>query len=209
MDHRSDNKDLSELLCSGNGCCYTDIEDGATLEIKNLPGIKFNVLHLNIRSFHRNKDALISLLADVQERDVVVHVIGLCETFLNAQTHDLAEIDNYRSIHKFRTDRMGGGTSLLVHNSVRVDHLVNTPFVPGFESTSALLSYQSNQIFCCEIYRPPNGDDHVFSSCMNSLYAEFSIFHKMAFVCGDQNYDLLKSGAHQQTGECWRMSWYP
>ena len=92
------NCDFSDILLSENGCQYTDIDDG----IINAPSRKtnsLNMLHLNIRSFQRNKDALTMLLADLQEKGIVVHVIGLCKTFLTDHTSSNAELENYRSLH--------------------------------------------------------------------------------------------------------------
>ena len=133
MDLLSINDDLSQLLQSGNGCEYTDIIDCAIDKIMLSNNIKFNMLHINIRSFHRNKDQLILLLNDLHERRIIVHAIGLCETFLTKNNESLAFVENYRLFHKFRADRTGGGVSILLHDSVMFRKLIDVPLNGSFE----------------------------------------------------------------------------
>ena len=104
MDLSNINSDLSALLNSENGCQYTDISDCLVSQTVLSDRVSLNVLHLNIRSFHRNKDSLTMLLDDLQQKGVVVQVIGLCETFLSSETSSLAKTENYRLINKFRSD---------------------------------------------------------------------------------------------------------
>ena len=82
MDHNLVNNNLRELLLSENGCQYTDLTDDV-IDVKYIcDNISINVLHLNIRSFNKNVDNLILLLNDLQEKGIVIHVIGICESFL-------------------------------------------------------------------------------------------------------------------------------
>ena len=82
MDWESLNDNLNKLLLAENGCEYTDLSDNI-VNFKELgKDVKLNVLHLNIRSFLKNVDSLMLLLQELQEAGVVVHVIGICETFL-------------------------------------------------------------------------------------------------------------------------------
>ena len=90
---------LSNLLHSENGCQFTDISDGR-IEVCDKSG--FMILHLNIRSFHKNKDSLLMLLSDLQEKGIIVHVITLCETLLNPASTSLAHLENYHALHNTR-----------------------------------------------------------------------------------------------------------
>ena len=67
MDLLEINKNLSELLCSDNGCEYSDILDGEVDKITLLQNLNINVLHINIRSFHKNADQLVLLLKHYRE----------------------------------------------------------------------------------------------------------------------------------------------
>ena len=118
MDFNNVNCDLSSLLQSDNGCPYSsindDIIDSVFLTKKNV----LNVLHVNIRSYHKNIDYLLLLLKELQEKGIVMHVIGLCETFLNDVNSTMVVIENYQCIHKFRKNKLGGVVSLFVHDNV-------------------------------------------------------------------------------------------
>ena len=73
------NDELSELLNSRNGCQYLDELDVPQVRLNGSQNNTFhlNVLHLNIRSLHKNKDNLMTLLHELRDVGVVVHVIGL------------------------------------------------------------------------------------------------------------------------------------
>ena len=112
--------DLSKLLNSDNNCEYTDVTDRRIKPISASNTSLFNFLHLNIRSLVRNKDSLIALLKELYAHGVVVHVIGLCETFLNNVNINLSYIENYTAVHRIRKDKTGGGITLLIHDSVKL-----------------------------------------------------------------------------------------
>ena len=196
MDLQQVNDDLSQLIQSENGCQYTDISDLRVLD--NLIPKSFNFLHLNIRSFQRNKDSLLMLLDDLQEKGVIVHVVSLCETFLTSASAPLATLENYQTIHKVRPDHPGSGTSLLIHDSVHLVKEQDTPFTDNFESVAALVTFYGIELAVSEFYRPPNSDNHLFLENLEKLLAVLKCF-KTSFVSCDQNYDLLKLGQHLPT----------
>ena len=197
MDLLNANTSLSDLLHSANGCQYTDIDDNAIGALSNCKN-RLNVLHLNIRSFQRNKDFLLMMLNDLKEKGIVIHVIGLCETFLSRNSCDLAFLENYQSLHNYREDRSGGGTSLLIHNSVRICQRIPSPFVDGFESTSAVIEYRGISAFVSEFYHPPNSDLGIFTEQVEMLMT-LTKKHKLSYICCDQNFDLIKASQHKPT----------
>ena len=79
--------DLSELLKSINGCEYVDLDNDCFRD-KDFVVSKnnINVLHLNIRSAMKNLDNLRLLLNDLCDHGIVIHLIGLCKTFLTSGT---------------------------------------------------------------------------------------------------------------------------
>ena len=198
MDHDSIAQDLSNLLQSENGCEYTDLEDGV-LSSYGCPGV-LNVLHINIRSFQRNKDSLILLLNDLKCKGIIVHVIGLCETFLSPKSTSFSNLENYQVIHKRRNDRVGGGVSLLVHDSVCIKKQIDTAFLPEFESVAAEVGHSGNLFFIGEFYRPPNTCDVNFSSAL-AEFLQLTKKYKTSVICCDQNYDFLKMSQHKPTAE--------
>ena len=191
--------DLTELMNSDNGCEYTDLRDGSIECIKINNTGRINILHLNVRSFHKNADNLVMLLDDLQDRGIVVHVIALCETFLRQESKDLAKLENYVAIHKTRCEKMGGGVSLFVHDRVKLIREINTgPFNDSFESVSAVLTLYGHPFLVSEIYRPPNSSDSDFMSGLKGIVAN-GLKYSTSFICGDFNYDLIKSSSHVQT----------
>ena len=132
-------QDLSSLIKSENGCEYSDIDDGKILQVRNKYSVQLNVLHLNIRSLIRNKQSLIMMLNDLQEKGVIIHVIGLCETFLTCESSGFLHIENYVALHKCCHNKAGGGVTLLIHDSVKLVKELSTPFTDTFESISVVL----------------------------------------------------------------------
>ena len=198
MNHDDLVNNLNELLQSDNGCQYTDLTDDVVDYSCLKSKYSLNVLHINIRSFAKNVDNLLLLLNDLQENGTVIHVIGVCETFLNKNSVALARIDNNNCIHKYRPSRLGGGVSILVHNSVRVVRELSTPFNENMESLAVELKYRNHPFLFAEIYRPPNTNDAEFKTNLDSLH-ETCREYKSCFVCGDFNYDLVKSESHAPT----------
>ena len=155
MDINELNRDLSLLLQSENGCEYSDVLDGV---FEDLAGKNFNlnVLHLNIRSLQKNKDNLLILLSDLRDKGIVVHLLGICETYLDQNLSTCILLENYKGFHKTRTNRQGGGTSIFVHDSVEVVTELEVPFNSNLESIALCLNYKGDELVFCEFYRPPN-----------------------------------------------------
>ena len=84
------------------------------LKSLSMNGTNLNVLHLNIRSFLKNKDSLVLLLEELANVNLIPDVIVLCETFLNDFNVNLAKILGYNTFSKYRVNTTGGGVSILV-----------------------------------------------------------------------------------------------
>ena len=194
------NRELSELLNSENGCQYIDLQDGSFADVNLCKKLSLNILHVNIRSLHKNIDSLTLLLNDLENQGIIVHVIGICETFLTDVTTNLVNIENYSAIHCVRSDRSGGGVSLYLHDRVKLTRKVATPFNECFESCAAEIKHNGTDIFVAEFYRIPNTNDKLFVQSFSDLVKKGDKF-KTCFLCSDQNYYLLKSHLHRPTQE--------
>ena len=95
MGNQAPDDDLSDLIKSDNGCLYTDLLDNVIDTVSVWDNSKINILHLNIRSLIKNIDNLLLLLNDLQECGIVIHVIGICESFLSHASESLAQLENY------------------------------------------------------------------------------------------------------------------
>ena len=204
QNFRTFNEDLNDLLNSDNGCEYIDLD----LPLANLSpcsdGNKLNILHINIRSLVKNLDYLLLLLNDQREKNIIVHLIGICETMLTDQSAQLINLENYKCINVLRKERPGGGISILVHDSIMLKKVIPTPFNDSFESCGIEVKYQGREIFMSEFYRIPNSPDLEFKTALNSLIS-ISQPYQNQFMCSDQNYDLIKTHLHKPTSDFLQM----
>ena len=198
-EHNVANEELSKLLESDNGCEYTVIGDSISFKSGTDPG-SFNVLHINIRSLHKNVDSLTVLLSDLRDAGVIIDAIGLCETFLTETSLSLVDIENYSGLHKVRCNHSSGGVSLYIHDSVKLVKEVKVPFNEAYEACAAELEYKSKKILLCKFYRPPNSNDKLFLASFKRSLTNF-VSYKTCFLCLDQNYDLLKLHLYRPTQE--------
>ena len=198
MSLKSFSADLNDLLESTNGCEYTDIEDAVINKLVVNKELKINVLHLNVRSLLKNVDNLTMLLKELEEKGIVIHIVALCETYLNNLNQMLANIENYKPVHSVRDNRMGGGTSIYVHDSIRLTKIHRTPFISAFESTMIEAKFKGKSFAVAEIYRPPGTDDTEFTESLQTVL-DLCSHQEYTFICSDFNYDLLKSHLHKPT----------
>ena len=104
-------------------------------------------------------------------------------------------MENYKIISRCRDDKLGGGVSILIHDTVNLVNQIVMPFNDSFECIAVRLLYKKKVFSISEVYRPPNSDDKLFISSLNDLMKEVRT-DPLNFVCGDFNYDLLKDEAH-------------
>ena len=194
--------ELSSIINCVNGCEYSDLSDGnISSDVLAIDGDRLlNVLHLNIRSLHKNLDSLLMLLHDLRDKNVVIHVIALCETFLNRNTLSLIDIENYTGFHRIRDSGVGGGVSIYVHDSVKFIKQIDSPFTDCFESILLELNYYGKKIMLSEFYHIPNTDVQNFMHSFRQLADSVSKEH-FCVLCSDHNLDFLKSECHKLTRE--------
>ena len=61
-----------------------------------------------------------------------------------------------------REDRLGGGVSIFVHDSVKILSTLNTLNNFDFESIALQVKYKNKVMCVTEFYRPPNCDNTGF-----------------------------------------------
>ena len=89
----------------------------------------FTSLHLNIQSLPAKFDNLKLLISELQEQDINLDLILLCETFINANiAHQF--IKGYNLVYKNRTTATRGGVAIYINNKYnfiqRYDLAINT-----------------------------------------------------------------------------------
>ena len=88
----------------------------------------------------------------------------------------------------------------MVHDSLRIVKELETPFNEAFESVTAELECKGFKFLVSEFYRLPNSDESFFTESLRVMLQTCNKY-ETAFVCCDQNHDLLKCANHSQTRE--------
>ena len=127
----------------------------------------------------------------------------LCETWLNQANYPKAKVPGYKLIGNIRSGKMGGGTGLLIHNSLRCrqrkDLELDTEI---FEHTVIELKTDTKNILLVSGYRPPNTKASKFLKEYKDAIKAWKNQKNHDLVIGiDHNMDFLKSYKHPQTQE--------
>ena len=107
--------DFSSSGETGDNCDYLDLD--SQMQLLNDP-TSLTLIQLNIRGMIRKLTGLSHLIFDNMGK-AVVDVILLCETWLNNTNFTNAVVPGYKLFGNIRSGRLGGGTGILIHNSLR------------------------------------------------------------------------------------------
>ena len=150
-----------------------------------------SVLHWNVRSLLPKLDQVTS---ELNEMSFDWDIISLCETWINANTRDLAILNNYVSFHIHRdTHSPGGGNSIFARSCLNPKVLPRFQVVlPFFECIGIEFSKYSKKFMVCEIYRPPRSNSSDFLDQLEILFNNLQTTqYDEIFICGDHNLNLL------------------
>ncbi len=203
-DNDQDENFLTNILADSK---YYDVEEMITF-VKSLhtENQQFKILHLNIQSLSAKFEKLKLLLSHLEEQDIVLDVVLLCETFLHEGNMHLFKLPGYNLICKNRTHMKGGGVAIYVRSniaySLRDDISV---FVEGEFETVFIETFANNKkTVIGEIYRIPgtnlNTSLEYFENLLNKLKHE-----KQIILGTDQNFDLLRLEDHPQTANLFNL----
>lgn len=142
------------------------------------------VISFNVRSIKNKIDLLLSSLSLV---NIDFTIIILTETWLNNE-NEFPDIPGYTAYHCVRSDRGGGGVTVLVDHSVD-SHLVDVYIDELWESVSVAVTSSGNEYYVTGVYRPPRQALHNFNSVFFPYIDRISL-DKTSFVVGDFNVDL-------------------
>ena len=98
-----------------DNCDYLDVE--SRMQIPDDPN-SLTLIQLNIRGMIGKLTELSHLINDGVGK-AKIDVVLLCETWLNQINNAKASIPGYKLIGNVRSGRMGGGTGILIDNSLR------------------------------------------------------------------------------------------
>mgnify|MGYP001553100430 CR=1 FL=1 len=182
-----------------------------TLNYSNLPiqspssdpnAILFSLFHANIRSINRNYQELQNCLDLIE---LPFSIIALTETWLNDTNESLYELPNYTMINSIRENRVGGGISLLVRDSLHfrkypisvMNQTIECQFI------EIISPNPQNNIIVGVVYRPPSGSITNFTTAINEILEKIGLRNKQktCYIVGDFNIDLKKYHSSRDTAE--------
>ena len=117
-----------------------------------------------------------------------------CETWLKSTTINKVNLPNLKGYHKTRSNRMGGGVSILVNSQLRSrerkDLIIQTQLL---EYIVVELKCNKKNILLVSCYRPPNTNVEHFIKEYKSMMKLLRAQKEHELVIGlDHNLDLLK-----------------
>ena len=162
----------------------------------------FSICHSNIRCIKKNI-AKLEVFLDLLDHEFTV--LGLTETWLCEDDHDLYQPKGYNVIENHRDSRIGGGVALCIqdHLSVtkRPDVSVYCSYIESVfvEIDKDQLGSDKN-IVIGTIYRPPGHDLDTFILEIEKIFDVLHKENKTIYNMGDYNIKLLNSDTHNPTG---------
>ena len=158
-----------------------------------------NIIHLNIRSLHKNCGSLKSLLTCLPK---LPDVIALTETWLQEHTKHLYSLEGYTPFHLVRTDREHGGITIYTKNVINAEVLSQFSFINrNIEISSTKLIIGNTSYIISVIYRPNSKhiDVNEFTNIINELLAAETFKNNKTILIGDFNINLLEHATHLPT----------
>ena len=170
------------LISNSSNCRYFSINDQI-----GLPSSSLNIIHLNVRSANSNLDEFFLLLSEMK---LSFHIIILTETWLRS-TDEWIDIPGYHAYHNIRSNRKGGGVSILVSNSIASNAVPNLTLSNDiFENVGITLKINNILIYIIGTYRIPSSSINDFNSAYFQLINSIPN-SSLAVIGGDFNIDSL------------------
>ena len=158
-----------------------------------------NILHINIRSFQKNFDNLISFIKCFPKPP---DIIAVTETWLKESTQHLYQLDGYVSHHIYRTTREHGGVTFFINNDYHAELIQDFTFVnDDLEICTIKLKSTTPNYVISVIYRPNSKHIAVqeFTNIFNDILSQDLFKTNNTILLGDFNINLLEHATHQPT----------
>ena len=185
-----------------NSCDYY-LEDtlNKKLDKINVDQNAFSMIHLNIRSAPKNLSKFESYLSNISH---TFKIIALTENWLKPHNQSLFSMSGYKSEHRVRPSRGGGGVSLLIHEDmeyfVRNDLCTQSKFAESlFVQIDKSFIGKKQDAIVGVIYRPPDTDIDVFNEYLSSLLSQMKTEKKLLYILADFNINVLNAETHGAT----------
>ena len=183
--------------------CKYHTED-SFLKQNDINKAQFSMLHLNIRSMHKNINQFNINMQMFQHK---FDIIGFSETWLKPHKIDEYEMQSYVSYHTCRElNARGGGVSLYINSQFiheeRKDLKMISPVIESvfIEIEKTSINTDKNCIVGV-VYRPPNSNMQAFMESLIPMIKKITDEKKLLYIMGDYNINLLNSDSHKDTGD--------
>ena len=192
---------INNDLCINECNYFSEDTFNELLSTNSVTSKDLSILHLNIRSLPKNISNLQNYLECL---NIDFTILGLSETWHNANTIDVYNLMGYNCVNRYRENRIGGGLSIYVKNNIEF-----------FQRSDLELCTEENECIFIEIdrscvneshnvilglfYRPPNTNLPLFIDNINSILSKIKNEKKTCLLMGDFNIDLLKYQEHDNT----------
>ena len=114
-------------------------------------------MHLNIHSLSAKFEQLKQIMCQLQDQNIYLDAVLLCETFLHEGNANLFNIEGYHFEYRNRTQMSRGGVAIYIRNNI--SYAVRndlSKFIEGeFESLFIEAIIHGKTIIMDEIYRTP------------------------------------------------------
>jgi exonuclease III len=147
--------------------------------------VKYNVIHLNIRSIRAN---FRSLIATIGDNFNMIDILVLSEINCNAENLGKFKINGFKMISKPRPQGRGGGILIYVRDNFKIQDMQIS-----FEYAEILCIKLNNEVLIAACYRPPSKSKPLFLEELNNFLVNTTKVHSDIIFCGDININTLVS----------------
>ena len=206
FDLNNNSKDNHELnmmydIIKQNDPCEYHLSDTLNDLTKNKQP-EISLIHFNSRSLDKNLDQITDYLKTLNHK---FSIIAFSETWLKDKQNSpvFTQIDGFRLVRDDRIHKNGGGVALYISTDLnfRIRHDLNLPNHSDYESIFIELELNTKNKIISVIYWPWDAPAYPFINNLSSTINLINKEHKPTFICGDFNFDLLKTSSHNVTNE--------
>ena len=187
-----------------NKCKYKTVPELSAL-MQSINQDQLSLIHFNARSLLNKKAVINNFLEELKTNPI--KFIGVSETWLNKNTEQLANFENYSAEFSSRKDKEGGGVALYILNNInyKVRNDLKLECDQCSSITVEVLNEKSKNILITVVYKPPNINPSHFNEKLDVFLTKLSQDNKLNMVMGDFNLDLLQFQAHNPTEDFLNM----
>ena len=151
---------------------------------------ELSVLTFNVRSYIKNFDEFFILLT---QSKLKFDIIVLTETWCNITDAQLCYIEGYQGYHCFRKDKLGGGVSVFVADSMISEPLNLNLCNSNIECLGVSVKLpNSDTINIVGVYRPPMGSKPEFIEILEKIMRDHGLNKTKSLFMGDFNICLAR-----------------